>query len=314
MASKVSTIIPAFNVERTIARAVDSALDQGYESHEVVVVDDGSTDSTRAILGPYADRVRVVNQENRGAAAARNAGVAHSSGSYLAFLDSDDQWMPGKLRKMVAALDRNPSASMAFSDYHLVADEIDCGESSFGSAPGIERLMNERPFPVHSFPAGIVTSTWLVRREMLLHCGGFSEAFASQGFEDSWLLVILRELGQFEFVPETLTRYEIPGSGETADKYGHALNVFIALVGRRYGARGKALIRSAKNLQCRWLLSKTAHQMNAGNRWGAIRTLSRIARLRPAYFFGSEFAGRLALPQNIGRIRALTNVPIRFRN
>jgi glycosyltransferase involved in cell wall biosynthesis len=311
----VSTIIPAFNAERTIARAIDSALDQAYDGHEVVVVDDGSTDSTSAILRRYGDRVRVISQTNHGAAAARNTGVAHSTGEYLAFLDSDDLWMPGKLRTLVATLRSNPRASLAFSEYHLVTgDGADCGESAFGDDECLEQLMRQHPLPVHSFASGIVTSTWLVRREAFLRSGGFSEAFGRQGFEDSWLLVLLRELGDFEFVPARLTCYRVPASGEAADKYGHALAIFVSLVSKRYGARGEGLIRSARNLQCRWLLSKAAHQMNNGEKLGAVRNLVRIGRLQPSYFVSSEFASRLILPQNLKRVRALTGLRARVRS
>lgn len=310
MAFKVSTIIPAFNAEQTIAKAIDSALSQEYESHEVVVVNDGSTDSTAVVLSRYGNRIRVLNQTNRGAGLARNTGVAQSSGAYLAFLDSDDLWMPGKLHKMVAALERNPLASLAFSDYRFIADDgTVCGGSSFGEAPGIERLLTELPLPVHSFPAGIVTSTWVVPRHRFERSGGFSEAFkGGQGFEDSWLLVLLRDLGEFQVVSANLTCYRVPGSGESADKYGHALSTFRSLVRDRYGPQGRALIRSANNLQCRWLLSKTAHQMNIGDRSGAIRSLARIARLRPAYFLSAELTSRLLLPQNMKRFRDLTSM------
>src|SRR5437660_1034224 len=108
MAAKVSTVIPTFNAKQTIADAIDSALAQEYYGQEIIVVNDGSTDSTAAILQNYSDRVRVVTQPNRGAAAARNAGVARSTGEYIAILDSDDQWLSGKLHTMVTALERNP--------------------------------------------------------------------------------------------------------------------------------------------------------------------------------------------------------------
>ncbi|MGA6973853.1 MAG: glycosyltransferase family A protein, partial [Candidatus Binatus sp.] len=133
MKSKVSTIIPAFNAERTIAETVDSALTQNFEGHEVVVVNDGSTDSTSTILERYGDKIRVVNQQNRGVAAARNTGLTHSSGDYVAFLDSDDLWLPGKLEVMTAALERNDAASLAFSEYGSIdEDGNEYSSSAFG--------------------------------------------------------------------------------------------------------------------------------------------------------------------------------------
>ena len=119
------------------------------------------------------------------------------------------------------------------------------------------------------------------------------------------MLLLLRELGEFVYVPDKLTLYRVGESGKVADKYGPGVPTFISLVKERYGARGKALIRNAKSRQCRSLLSKVAHQMNNGDRLGAIRTLARLARFRPAYFFSSEFSGRLFLPHNMKRLRDL---------
>jgi glycosyltransferase involved in cell wall biosynthesis len=110
MSVKVSTIIPTYNAERTIAQAIDSTLSPDFESHEVIVVNDGSTDSTPDILDMYRDRIQVVSQPNLGPSAARNAGARHSAGKYLAFLDADYLWLPGKLKAMVPALESNPSA------------------------------------------------------------------------------------------------------------------------------------------------------------------------------------------------------------
>lgn len=300
---KVSTVIAAYNAARTIGETIDSALAQQCESHEVVVVNDGSTDSTAAILSGYGDWIRVVTQSNRGAAAARNTGVVHSRGAYVAFLDSDDLWTQGKLSMMVSALERNSAASLAFSEYvNFDENGVACGGSSLGHAPSMEELMNRNLLP-------ILTSTWVIPRQMFERTGGFCEAFqGGQGFEDSWMLLLLRELGEFEYLPAKFTRYRSAGTSESADKYRHALPTFIALVKKRYGARGKGLIRSAKNLQCRWLLSKAAHQMDRGDRLGALISLADIAWIRPAYFFGSEFADRLRLPQNMKRVRDLTIV------
>jgi len=97
MGASVSTIIAAYNAARTIREMLESALSQQYDNHEIVVVNDGSTDSTSAVLERYGDKIRVVNQENKGVAAARNTGLAHSSGEYVAFLDSDDLWEPNHL-------------------------------------------------------------------------------------------------------------------------------------------------------------------------------------------------------------------------
>jgi glycosyltransferase involved in cell wall biosynthesis len=274
-----------------------------------VVVNDGSTDSTLEILECYGNRIRIVNQKNRGLSAARNVGAAHSSGRYVAFLDADDVWLAGKLTALTAALERNPGASLAFSRYGFVDDNgREYGESSFVNQPTMRKLMEERPFPFCFFGASIVPSTWVVRRSTLERSGGFCETFkGAQGYEDCWMLLLLRDLGEFVYLPDKLTLYRVPLAPQflIADKYIPGVETFAKLVKKRYGRRGRPLIRRITDHHCRALLSKIAHQMDRRDRVGAMHSLLRIARLRPAYFLSAAFTGRLLLPQNLQRILVL---------
>ena len=102
----VSVIIPAYNREKTIRRAVDSALAQTYPSIEIIVVDDGSRDHTAEILLEYGEKLRLIRQKNGGASSARNTGIRAAQGEIIAFLDSDDAWLPHKISRQVALLDR----------------------------------------------------------------------------------------------------------------------------------------------------------------------------------------------------------------
>lgn len=112
---RVSTIIPTYNSEATLAQAIDSALAQDFAGQEIIVVNDGSTDSTQRVLESYGTRVSVIQQDNRGQPTARNRAIENAAGEYLAFLDSDDVWLPGRLAKTVAALERKPNAALVFS-------------------------------------------------------------------------------------------------------------------------------------------------------------------------------------------------------
>ena len=106
----VSVIVPSYNASRYIRETLESVLGQTYSSFEVIVVDDGSTDDTAAIVADYSrrdSRIRLVSQPNGGVGAARNRAIAEASGEFIAPLDADDVWYPEKLQKQVASLERH---------------------------------------------------------------------------------------------------------------------------------------------------------------------------------------------------------------
>jgi glycosyltransferase involved in cell wall biosynthesis len=106
----VSVVIPTYNRGWILKEAIDSVLSQDCDCFELIVVDDGSTDNTQEILSSYRDRIKVIRQENKGVSAARNKGIDSSSGTYIAFLDSDDLWLPGKLETQLEFFRNNPDA------------------------------------------------------------------------------------------------------------------------------------------------------------------------------------------------------------
>ena len=106
----VSVIIPTYNRGWIIQEAIDSVLDQDFSDYELIVVDDGSGDNTLEILGAYGKAIAVLHQSNKGVSAARNRGIAEASGRLIAFLDSDDLWLPGKLATQVKFFEENADA------------------------------------------------------------------------------------------------------------------------------------------------------------------------------------------------------------
>jgi glycosyltransferase involved in cell wall biosynthesis len=106
----VSVVIPTYNRGWIIREAIDSVLNQDLKAFELIVVDDGSTDNTQKILSSYRDKIKVIRQENKGVSAARNKGIVSSSGTDIAFLDSDDLWLPGKLETQLEFFRNNPDA------------------------------------------------------------------------------------------------------------------------------------------------------------------------------------------------------------
>lgn len=112
----VSVIIPAYNRARTLSEAIDSVLAQDYRHYELIVVDDGSTDETPGILDRYQGAITVIRRENAGVSRARNRAIRASHGEMVAFLDSDDYWLPGKLSAQVAWFSENPDSLICQTD------------------------------------------------------------------------------------------------------------------------------------------------------------------------------------------------------
>src|SRR5262249_33405652 len=119
---KVSAIIPVYNCERYIGEAISSVLGQTYPVHEIIVVDDGSGDGTRQALESYGEKIRYIYQAKRGVAAARNNGIIHSSGDFIAFLDADDLWLTNKIALQIAYLENHAQYSLVYSDMKTFDD------------------------------------------------------------------------------------------------------------------------------------------------------------------------------------------------
>jgi len=116
----VSIIMPAYNSAQFIGKAVESALQQTYPRCELIVINDGSTDETREVLRPFMGRIRYIDQERRGASAARNTGLAAASGEFIAFLDADDLLPRRAMEQRLARFAQVPSAAVVCSGWQIV--------------------------------------------------------------------------------------------------------------------------------------------------------------------------------------------------
>gem|GEM_PF-139803 len=188
----ISVVIPTHNGERTIGQTIESVLNQTLASFELIVVDDGSTDSTLAVLVQTRDpRLSVFSYPNAGVAASRNRGLAHASAQYVAFLDHDDLWTPDKLQAQYRALQENAQAAVAYS----LVDCID--ESGQFLHPG-SRVTADGDVYARLLLTDFLdtTSNPLIRREALEKVGGFDESFACA---DDWD-ILLRLAARYPFV------------------------------------------------------------------------------------------------------------------
>jgi len=243
--SRVSVVVPVRNGVDTIRRTVDSAPGQECERPQVIAVDDGSTDATPHILSSYGDDIKVLRQRNRGPSAARNSAAAASPDSqYFVFLDADDVLLPPMLKTPIAELDAAPSVALAYCD--VVPVDHDDQELDFkfvdehsAHAPSMEELLT-RWWP-------ILTSAAVMRRSAFERAGGFDESFTRPGFEDPYMWLVMREQGDFSYVPQRLVRYRTMPPSERMTKYAKGYRIFVRLVTERYGEAGRRLIRETSH-------------------------------------------------------------------
>jgi len=181
---RFSVVVPVFNGEATVARAIDSVLAQTWPAHEIIVVDDGSTDGTARRLGEYEGRVTCIRQRNAGVSVARNRGAEAASGDWLAFLDADDWYLPERLRWHADWIERDPGLDFLTGDYEyrrpdgsLIGrsmEQTQVGRRLLAQAGGrreIEMgLADFEPFIEHHFGD---THTLSLPRETFLALGGY---------------------------------------------------------------------------------------------------------------------------------------------
>jgi glycosyltransferase involved in cell wall biosynthesis len=182
----VSVIIPTWNRGWTIKSAVDSVLSQTLKSYELIIVNDGSTDNTADILNEYASRITVIHQPNRGVSAARNKGIAHSSGELLAFLDSDDRWLPEKLERQTAFMEANPRLSICQTEEIWIRNGVRVNPKKKHRKPS--GMMFEPSLAL----CLISPSAVMIRRHLLDEVGLFDENLPACEDYDLWLRITCR--------------------------------------------------------------------------------------------------------------------------
>ena len=219
--SPVSVILPVYNREGSVARAIRSVLSQTYRSLELIVVDDGSTDGTRRVLEGFGSRITLIEQPHAGASVARNLGLRHADGELVAFVDSDDVWLPDRLECQVPLI-RRPEVGLVFGDAVHVTAAARTGLTCFQVAPPARGRVAAR-FAWCNF---VPTVTVLVRRRCLDEAGGFSEACALSADYLTWFRVALRH--ELDFVARPVAAYTVHAGGISHD-LGRSLRARIQL-------------------------------------------------------------------------------------
>lgn len=192
----VSVIIPTYNRASVLGRAIRSVLAQTFRDFELIVVDDGSTDSTTDLLKTFDGKLIALVQDNRGVSAARNLGIKRSTGDVLAFLDSDDEWLPEKLARQTALFDgRNP-------DFVCHTNEIWLRNGQELPQKEIHLKQGGRFFPRALERCLISPSSVMISRSLIDRVGWFDEDLPAAEDYDLWLRITAYH--DVAFVPEKL--------------------------------------------------------------------------------------------------------------
>ncbi len=204
----VSVIVPNYNYAGYLGAAIESALGQTYSTVEIIVIDDGSTDGSKAVIESYGRGIKAIFQQNQGVAAARNNGVKAGRGEFVAFLDADDMWLPEKIERQVERFTEDPDLGLV----HVGLTEIDQAGNSLavrlGGGEGSEVWKDLLLFSPNGILGG--GSGAMIPRSVFDALGGFDERLSTSADWDLYFRTAIRYA--VGFVAEPLLKYRVHSS------------------------------------------------------------------------------------------------------
>ena len=213
---KISAVIPAYNIEAYIGRAIESALRQSRPADEIVVVDDGSTDGTAAEIRKFGERVRLIQQPNGGLSAARNRGIAAAGGEWIAFLDGDDEWLPEHLQRQEALLHRHPELAWSTGNYIrcLCAQQVQAPNTDPARARALSAGREFIPDYYQALRLDLhgCADTMIVRRQALIDAGWFRAGLRRAEDLDLWLRIAV-DHPAIGYIPDPSAIYHLERPG-----------------------------------------------------------------------------------------------------
>jgi len=205
----VSIVMATYNFERFLARAIESALAQDYpaDSLDIVVIDDGSTDSTPEVVKPYLDRIRYIRKENGGLLSTVNRGLAEACGDFISLLSGDDEFLPGKTRAQVDFLLERPEVGMVYADLEVVDDE---GRQL---NPSLWRMAKLHQVRGRCFGAlltkNVISGGAMMFRSSLKQV--FHPIPESAAWEDWYISLKIASVAEIDYIPQAVYRYRYHG-------------------------------------------------------------------------------------------------------
>jgi glycosyltransferase involved in cell wall biosynthesis len=284
----ISVIIPAYNAERTILETITSVQQQTFSDFELIVVDDGSTDRTLELLHSIKDeRLKILSYQNGGVCVARNRGVAHANGEFIAFLDADDLWAPEKLELQLAALQQHPEAGVAYSWTSFMDEQ---GES-FSFHPCKPVFFEGNVYAKLLVGDFIYNgSNTLIRKQAIESTGEFDSACAGCADWDYWLRLAAR--WAFVVVPKCQIFYRRSSGAMSSRVEKMKEDALIALEKAYRSAPSELQYLKAQSLislhkYCADLYLKHSTDISGVNKAG--RELWMAIRLKPQTLLNTRF-------------------------
>jgi glycosyltransferase involved in cell wall biosynthesis len=225
---KVSVIIPAYNCTDSVVETLNSAFSQTFKYYEVILINDGSPDTEKLekVIAPYFDSIVYIRQENSGAAAARNTGIESARGEFLAFLDSDDIWLPEYLEAQIDAI-AEKSCDMIYADAFLFGNLVGKANTFMTWCPSNGRVTTES---LISGKCNVINSGTVVRRQKIIDAGMLDEDLPRNAAEDFDLWFRLARGGaKIEYQKKVLLKYRVHEnslSGNALQRAERAVTVF----------------------------------------------------------------------------------------
>lgn len=227
---RVSIVIPAYNQADYLAEAIASSLEQTYQDYEIIVVDDGSTDETPTVAQRFSSTIRYIRQENQGLAGARNTGIRHAAGEYIALLDSDDRWSPDFLQTMMSLVEQHPEGAVYYAGWRF----IDANGKDLPQAPNSRVIAPAAMYRAMLKSNFLIPSAIVMRRSTIVAEGMFDPAFRRLQDRELWVRLLSKG---YKFIGSSAcpVYYRVHGSSLSNDPQG-GVRAVLALVEKHFGS------------------------------------------------------------------------------
>ena len=277
----ISVIVPVYNGEKTIRETIESALAQSFSDFELIVINDGSQDSTLDVLASIQDpRIKIFSYPNAGVSASRNRGFDQSSGEFIAFLDADDLWTSDKLEAQLTALQENPNAAVAYSWTNFI------DETSQVSSHGSHRTVNGDAYADLLLFCFLENgSNPLIRRQALINIGSFDESLSPAEDWDMYL----RLAAHYHFIcvpfPQILYRVTTNSASSNVSKMETASLQVLERAYKQSPKSQQVLKKQSFAYLYEYLIFKSLQNSSRPQRsWEAIKIFGKYIRKEPSLY------------------------------